>query len=694
MAKFFRNIKKRIFIFFTKGDSKPTDRIISRRILGFASIVTIFFLVIFVRLIYIQVFSNDRYTTLTNDYTSVTQYISAPRGQIFDRNGKVLAKTVVSHNIIYTSPNNMTTEDYLLYANRIVSVFDVSTEDFSNSDLIQAYITYTSFLDEDDPQYQCRHLYKDSEWESLQNGTMSTSRQTQILYDRITEDEIEEMSDDEIKLYVIYNRMTTSNSSSLENVVLEDISDDDVAYLVEHKTEFPGFDVDFGGWKREYPYGETLSDVIGSVTTSTEGLPIDYVDYYLQKGFQYNSPVGESGLEFYYNDYLAGVSEESVITYDSNGLAHKEVTRSAQKGYDLYLTIDIDLQESLDETLSSVLKEHGGTEGRDEFKSLFTCMMDPNSGEVLAMSGYTMDLDTKDLTYFASGNYVSLVNPGSCIKGATLYMGQTEGVVSIGEVINDEVMNIDGEEFSSYESYGPVNDIQALAVSSNVYMFNIAIRLGGATYVEGESLNISDVGGTLDLMRSYYSRFGLGNKTGIDVPGEVAGYMGYGNLPGITLNYSIGQLDMYTPLQLLQYVSVIATGGSMYQIHLMGHVNESGYENVVETKGAVLKSTLSNTESLSRIQEGFRACVTEGNCGTEIQARVEGVAAKTGTAEVGEYTTANYVGYAPYDNPTVSFACSAPTSADNAHDLKGNACTNYVMPEVLDAYFELYPASE
>ena len=60
----------------------------------------------------------------------------------------------------------------------------------------------------------------------------------------------------------------------------------------------------------------------------------------------------------------------------------------------------------------------------------------------------------------------------------------------------------------------------------------------------------------------------------------------------------------------------------------------------------------------------------------------------------GEYTTANYVGYAPYDNPTVSFACSAPTSADNAHDLKGNACTNYVMPEVLDAYFELYPASE
>ena len=588
----------------------------------------------------------------------------------------------------------MTTEDYLLYANRIVSVFDVDTQEFSNSDRIQAYITYTSFLDEDDPQYQCRHLFKDSEWESLQNGTMSTSQQTQILYDRIKEDEIEEMSEDEIKLYVIYNRMTTKNSSSLENVILEDISDDDVAYLVEHKTEFPGFDVDFGGWKREYPYGETLSDVIGTVTTSTEGLPIDYVDYYLQKGFQYNSPVGESGLEFYYNDYLAGVSEESVVTYDSNGLAHKEVTRSAQKGYDLYLTIDIDLQESLDANLSSVLKEHGGTEGREEFKSLFTCMMDPNSGEVLAMSGYTMDLDTKELTYFASGNYVSLVNPGSCIKGATLYMGQTEGVVSIGEVINDDVMNIDGEEFSSYKKYGPVNDIQALSVSSNVYMFNIAIRLGGAAYVEGEGLNMPDVEGTIDLMRSYYSRFGLGNRTGIDVPGEASGYMGYANLPGFTLNYSIGQLDMYTPLQLLQYVSVIATGGSMYQIHLMDHITESDSQNVVDSNGAVLKSTLTNQESISRIQQGFRACVAEGNCGTKIQSRFEAVAAKTGTAEVGEYTTANLVGYAPYDEPTVSFACSAPTSAENEQYLKGNACVNYVIPDALESYFELYPATK
>lgn len=672
--------------------NQDIDQVISRRIIGFASVVTVCFLVVFLRLIFIQVISNDRYTTLAQDYTSVTQYTSAPRGQIFDRNGNILAKTVVSHNMIYTSPNNMTTEDYLLYADRIVNVFDVKVDDFSESDLKAAYISYTSLLDADDEKYNCNHLLSEKERIEYSTGSMSASQRTQLLYSRIGEDQLKELDDEEKCLYVIYNRMTSVSLTTLENVILEDIDDDDVAYLVEHKTEFPGFDVDFGGWKREYPYDETLSDILGTVTTSTEGLPLEYADYYIQRGFQYNSPVGESGLEFYYNDYLSGVSEESVITYDSNGLAHKEVTRKAQKGNDLYLTIDIELQQTLDTTLKNTLTAEAGTEGREDFNSLFTCMMDPTTGGILAISGYSVDLETKQFTYFASGNYVSLVNPGSAIKGATIYMGQTEGVVAPGEVIVDKVLNIAGEEFGSYEEHGAVDDVQALAVSSNVYMFHIAMRLGGASYVEGEPLYMNDVQGTLDTMRSYYSMFGLGNKTGIDVPGEVSGYMGYGNLPGMTLNYSIGQFDMYTPLQLLQYVSVIATGGNMYQIHLMGHINESGTDNIVTTYSTSLKQTLSNTQSLQRVQEGFRACVTQGNCGDEIMAMEQGVAAKTGTAEVGERTTANFVGYAPYENPSVSFACSAPTSADNSQDLKSNICVYEVMPDVLKKYFELYPS--
>jgi penicillin-binding protein 3 len=463
--------------------------------------------------------------------------------------------------------------------------------------------------------------------------------------------------------------------------------------MVEHKTDFPGFDVDFGGWKREYPYGETLSDVIGTVSTSTEGLPAESLEYYQSKGYQLNASVGKSGLEYYYNDLLTGTEEISIITYDSSGLAVKEVIQSAKAGYDLVLSINIDLQQSMDETVKTVLAENAGTKKRENFTSLFMCVLDPNDGSVLALSGYQIDLETKQMTYYASGCYTSLVNPGSCIKGATVYMGLSEGVVTADEIIEDKVMNIAGEEFGSYTDHGPVNAVQALSVSSNVYMFNIAIRLGGGVYVEGQPLAFTDQNATLNKMRSYYSMFGLGNVTGLDVPYEVSSFMGAGDTPGLLLNYSIGQFDMYSPLQLAQYASVIANDGSLWKPRLVDYALEVNSDEAAAVYAPELRSTLpeKNQQYLTTVQEGMRACVADGNCGTDLEDYPIAIAAKTGTAEVGEWTTANLVGYAPYDEPTMAFACSAPTSSINDENVAENICAGSVVPKVIQKYFELYP---
>ncbi len=94
--------------------------------------------------------------------------------------------------------------------------------------------------------------------------------------------------------------------------------------------------------EREYPYGESLSDILGSVTTSTQGLPSELSTYYLARDYQLNASVGKSGLEYQYNDLLAGTPEIAKITYDSKGLAQKDVIQQTKKGYDLYLSIDID----------------------------------------------------------------------------------------------------------------------------------------------------------------------------------------------------------------------------------------------------------------------------------------------------------------------------------------------------------------
>ena len=672
-----------------KSTKTSLDTVIDHRVLVLSGVIFVAFLILFIRLIVIQVVNYNDYTMKKDDYTSIKQYVSAPRGEIYDRKGRVLAKTVISHNIVYTSPNNMSVEDYKVYAKRIATVFDMDLESFSERDKKEAYMTYMTLNDEPNALLTEKELkeYTSGVW-----GSQRESKRYSLIYNRIKEEDIKKLSDEELKMCIVYQRMTTHSSSAQENVILEDVSDSDVAYLVEHKTEFPGFDVDFGGWKREYPYGETLSDVLGSVSTSTEGLPSDYVDYYLQKGYQYNAPVGKSGLEFQYNALLAGVAEEAKITYDSNGLAKKEVIRQATKGNDIYLSIDIDLQQTLDDTVRTTLQEKGGTANRENFFSLFACMMDPNTGDMLALSGYQMDKETKKMTYFASGNYVLLANPGSSIKGATVYMGLSEGVVRPGEIINDDVMNIAGQEFASYKNWGPVDDVRALSVSSNVYMFNIAIRLGGGTYEEEKPLNIPNVQQTFDKMRSYYSMFGLGNITGLDIPGEVTGYMGVGREPGLLLNYSIGQFDMYTPVQLLEYVSTIATGGRMYQPQFLDYVKEVNSEQIISVNEPHLRSELpeQNAPYLQRVQEGFRACVADGNCGALKDYDVP-AAAKTGTAEVNDWTTAVFVGYAPYENAKVSFACVAPTSSVNSESVSANICSGEVIPPAIKKYFELYP---
>ncbi|MCF0105488.1 MAG: penicillin-binding protein 2 [Holdemanella sp.] len=653
-------------------------------------------MIIFIRLFYLQVIKHDSYVEKKDDYTSIRQYVSAPRGEIYDCKGRVLAKTVVSHNIVYTSPKNMSQDDYWLYANRIVEVFGLDEEELTERDKKEAYITFKSLLDYDDPEYAANHLLTEKEQQEYLSGAWGTYAETVrygLLYNRIGDDQMKEMKKTEMKACVIYQRMIANASSGQENVILEDISDTDVAYLVEHKTEFPGFDVDFGGWKREYPYGEALSDVIGSVSTSTEGLPVDYKAYYLQKGYQLNAPVGKSGLEFQYNDILSGIAEESIITYNSKGLAKKEVIREAVKGYDIHLSIDIELQEELDGIIKTTLKEYGGTEKRENFQSLFMIIMDPNDGSVKALSGYHMDLETKEMTYYASGNYNSLINPGSSVKGATVYMGLSEGVIKPGEVIDDKVMNIAGEEFGSFKEHGLVDDIKALSVSSNVYMFNIAIRLAKGTYIPEQPLIVSDVPGTLNLMRQYFTMFGLGNKTGLDVPGEVSGYMSVSSLAGMLLNYSIGQYDMYTPVQMLEYVSTIATDGKMYQPRIMSYVTEVNSEQVVTENPKVLRSVLpeKNKEYLHRVQQGFRHVVSEGNASSALKDMSVEVAGKTGTAEVQEWTTAMFVGYAPFSDPTMAFACAAPTSSINSDEVAANICTTQVVPKIVQKFFELYP---
>lgn len=670
------------------------QKIVNKRLNILTFVTIVLFAAIAGRLIDIQIRQKDDYTTKLASYTSKKQTTSTPRGQFIDRKGNVAVKTVSAMNITYFAPENVTRDAQWELAMKFAKQFQVTGDELTFRDLQDAYISL--HVDERGYNDQANHLLSADELK------LSNSEVYALKLERITQELVDaELDQDTRAAWVVYSAMEVNNQSSHARVILEDVKEEQVAYLIEHKSEYQGFDVDFSSWLREYPYGSTLRDVFGQVTTSKQGLPSELQQYYQALGYEMNSSVGRSGLEQQYETLLSGTPKVSTIKYDEEGNAIFTEVNAGKKGYDIQLTIDMALQEKIDSILESTMKSQASNANRPDMNKLFVSLMDPNTGEIFAMSGKMKTSDGEIINY-ASGNYLEGYTPGSIVKGATVYMGLNEGVVTPTEVINDSPMLIQGTpSISSFNNLGNVTATSALEKSSNVYMAHIAIRLAGSSYVKGAPLYVEDATKTFDLMHRYYSMFGLGVLTGLDIPNELLGYSGYTKTAGNLLYYSFGQYDNYTPIQILQYVATIANGGQKVKPRLVAGAFGVNSDSLVYTnEPEVLSTVYGNLEYIKTVQDGFRACVTSNRyCGTKMNAIGHEVAAKTGTAEViiglengstRASTNASLIGYYPASKPEVAFVCSAPTSSNvqaSGGELQTNICYEQIMPEVIKAYY-------
>lgn len=651
-------------------------KIVNKRIMIFAVIICIIFSMAVVRLAFLQIRGQDEYAAKLESYTSKKQQDQTPRGEIYDRSGNVVAKTVSALNITYFPPQNISDQEEWKLAQKFAKQFDVKHDKFTKSDYQDAYF----YLIEDGG----------NSFLSEEELASSVDNQEKLKRERISIEEVTKaISDDDLNAYAVYQAMNKAPASSTK-VIMEDVDKKIVYYLEEHKDEYPGFDVDMGGWKREYPYDNTFKDVLGRVSTNVQGVPAELKDFYEAKGYSMNDRVGLDGLEYQYEDLLAGTRKVSEITYDENGIAVLNEENPGKKGYDLHLTIDIELQQKLDELLEKVLKNADRDSRRDQFKKVFVVLMNPDTGEIYAMGG-KQKFDDGTIINYSSGVYKETVVPGSIVKGATVFMGLNEGAITENTIFIDQPIKFQGSaEKSSYHNYNAVDAKEALAKSSNVFMWYTVMKLAGVNYVYNGPLIINDFNGTIRLMRSYYSMFGLGVPTGLDVPSEETGLKGVSSDVNKFLDFAIGQYDTYTPIQMVQYASMLGNGGNRVQPKLVNTATEVNSDNVVyENKTTILSTLRGSQKDLNVVREGFRRCVTEGNCGNFNQSYE--VAAKTGTAEVGKYTNAALIGWAPYDQPKVAFACSAPESDVNEGTIAGNICTTDIMPTVLDDFFKKYP---
>ena len=436
---------------------------------------------------------------------------------------------------------------------------------------------------------------------------------------------------------------------------------------------------------------------------------MENLDYYLSRGYSRNDRVGKSYIELQYEDVLRGQKEKMKNVTRSGNVLETMLVHEGERGKDLVLTIDMDLQQAIDQIIEEEILATKRKASTGLLDRAFVVVMDPNTGEILALSGkqyvYDEEEQKRKFVDFAAGTFTTAYTPGSVVKGATVLTGYMTGAIQPGQSILDEPIYIGDKKKSSWFNRGGgnryLNDKQALAISSNVFMFKTAIAIGNGEYRRNERRLIINKEKAFNVMRNYFGQLGLGVRTGIDLPGEVAGYRGAVATAegGLALDFSIGQFDTYTPLQLAQYVSTIANGGYRMQPQIVKEIREpaKGTNEIgplaQEIQPVVLNKVDASENLVKRVQDGFWG-VLYGTSGTgrgQFKGEPYRAAGKTGTAETADqgkkvWNTA-FVGYAPYDNPEIAISVIIPSAY-----VKGgtsNSINFDISKRVFRAYFEL-----
>lgn len=587
--------------------------------------------------------NKEYYTKLLDEKTNIYVYgISAPRGRILDCNGKVLVDNIGIKTIYYNKIKGITKSKELEIAGLLANI--LSVDDATIDELKEYYL-----INNNDGKY----LITDEEYKLFEERKITKEEIDIKKRARITDDMLNYSSKEKTQAH-IYSLMNKGYIYSKKKIA-SNLTEEEYAKIIESK--IPGITGELS-WDRIYLYGDTLKNIfgrIGSITKETK-------EYYLTKDYELTDTVGISYLENVYEDYLRGKKAKYKVGSDYTLTLLEE----EQKGNDLILSIDIDIQIKTEEILKDKLilaKKYGNTE---YYKDSYALVSDPLTGSIKAISGIRLN-DDNTFSDISLNNINKSYTIGSAVKGATIAVGYKYKLIEPGKYINDSCVKLlFVPQKCSFKKLGKVNDLTALSNSSNYYQYMIAIKLTGNTYTPNMKLNATKE--HFKKYREMLSSFGLGVKTGIDLPNEQTGIMGKTIADDLLLNLSIGQYDTYTPIEVLQYINSVATGKRI-KLSLMQEI-KSEEETLLENKSEVLNNVDLDKELLDRIKEGMKLVLSEGT-GKFYVPQGLNFAGKTGTSEsfldtnndeiVDTATiSSTFTGFYPADNPKFSIVVITP----------------------------------
>ncbi len=491
----------------------------------------------------------------------------------------------------------------------------------------------------------------------------------------------------------IENILTAVKPKSLESYqplfVTDNIEYNKAMLLYLESDKMPGVYLS-NKTKREYNLSSlSLSHILGYTSKinqaeldkyGSEYLPIDYI--------------GKTGIENFWENELKGQSGKKQIEVDALGKEKKIINQLAgADGHNLVLSIDIDLQKKLEETITNALK-------KSKLNKACAIALDPNNGEILALvslPSYNNNLFARGITndeYQAlvshpdqplfnrctSGEYPS----GSTIKPVLAAAALEEGIINENtSFISTGGLRIGEWFFPDWKvgGHGVTNVRKAIAESVNTFFYYI-----GGGYGDFVGLGI-------DRMVRYEKIFGLGKQTGIDIIGEAKGFLptkdwketikGERWYVGDTYHAAIGQGDItVTPLQVANYTAVFANGGLLYRPHFIRQVLSSDDKIIRQVDHKPIKSNVVSSENIKIVREGMRQTVAAGSARSLASAPVA-VAGKTGTAQwsSNKPNHAWFTGFAPYDKPQIVITILIEQGGE------GSSVAVPIAREVLEWYF-------
>ena len=591
----------------------------------------------------------DEYKELLMSKTQI--YItgsSAPRGRILDKSGNVLVDNIGVKTIYYNKIKGITTKEEIAIAQKLASILTINSAD--ENTLKEYWLVLND---------NGKFLITEEEYQLLEERKITTAELNKLKKERITSDMLAQFSEEDSKSAYIYSLM---NDGYIYNkkLILKNVAESEYAKTME--SNIPGITGELS-WERTYLYGDTLKNVFGSIGL----IPEEKKEEYLTLGYELTDTVGLSYLEEEYEEHLKGTKAKYLVNSDNTLTLISEEKR----GNDLVLSIDIDLQLKVEEIIKDKIVLGDKYPNTDYYKDSYALVSDPNTGSILAIAGIRRnDDDTwSDISLNTINKSFTI---GSAVKGATIAVGYKYGLIEMGKYITDSCVKLYlVPEKCSFKSLGRINDLTALANSSNYYQYLIAIGLTGNTYKPNIKLNATEE--HFNIYRNMLASFGLGVKTGIDLPGEQTGIIGKTVADDLLLNLAIGQYDTYTPVEVLQYINSLATGKRV-SLSLMQEI-KNGDEVIVQNTSKVLNEIDLDPIYLERIREGLKLVLSEGTGRIYVDKRVN-AAGKTGTSEsfydsdldgkVDVATiTSTFAGYFPADNPQYSVVVITPNISHN-----------------------------